>query len=97
MIESPAALRGGKGYRDPNTKKTHKKEKDGRYFGGFASLQGYRGPTWQSTEKKRSSLEFGDAVRAERHRRRSGYNTKVERLGARSPSIGGGIVKYKHI
>ena len=46
--------------------------------------------------ENRSNLELGDAVRAKRHRRRSGYNTKVERLGAKSPSIGGGIVKYKH-
>ena len=46
--------------------------------------------------ENRSNLELGDDVRAKRHRRRSGYNTKVERLGAKLQSIGGGIVKYKH-
>ena len=43
-------------------------------------------------ETKRSNLELGGAVRA----RRSGYNTKVERLGEKPPSIGRRIVKYKH-
>ena len=46
--------------------------------------------------ENRSNLELGDVVRAKRHRHRSGFNTKIERLGAKSPSIGGGIVKYKH-
>ena len=33
MTEDPAALRGGKGYRDPNTKKTRKKRKKKRMAG----------------------------------------------------------------
>ena len=43
-----------------------------------------------------SSLDLGGAVRANGRRRPSGYKMKVKRLGVKSPSIGGGIVKNKH-
>ena len=97
ITENSAVLRGGKSYRDPNTKKTRedKERKDGRHSGGLASLQGCRGPTWQSARKpikpKARRCRQGKAAPAAVR-----IQHEVERLRAISPSIGGRIVKYKH-
>ena len=80
------------------TQRKHEKTKKERMAGIPVVLQVCKADEalLGKVRRKRSNLELGDAVRAKRHRRRSGYNTKVERLGAKSPSISGGIVKYTH-
>ena len=98
IAENPAALPGGKGFRDPNAKKTRKKRKKGRpVFRWSCESARLPGPYLAKYgEKPINPRARRCRQRAKRHRRRTGYNTKIQRLGAKSPSIGGGIVKYKH-
>ena len=77
MTDNPVALRGGKGYRDLNTKKhTHIHTKKGRPVTRWSCESARLPGPYLAMEKHRSSLELSDATKAQLHQRRSEYNTE---------------------